>query len=268
MVDTSPLIGYLLILSGIAAAMIGYVLFLNLRDMTSPSKNSAGEPANAGPLAAQEEGPSGSDAAQVLEEPLPEQIEQRTNIDDMSATEEHDDDIESEAGDHGGTMESAKEEATEEPRPEERHGGPVAIFIRELESGKLNIRIDDRTYATPEELKASSDWPHVQRLARELSAWISPARPTSPQGARPQPKRPAPEPPVSKPQSMVEQINRILEGKLHNLPKETRAIRIVEGLDGSVKVYIGVDSYPIDEVPFEEVRILIRESVAEWEASQ
>jgi hypothetical protein len=68
---------------------------------------------------------------------------------------------------------------------------------------------------------------------------------------------------------MVEQIGQILESKLAARPGSSAApVRLVEGPGGSVRVYIGLQSYSPEEVPDPEIREAIRASVAEWEASR
>jgi hypothetical protein len=64
---------------------------------------------------------------------------------------------------------------------------------------------------------------------------------------------------------MVEQINRILQGKLGAQPEGGRGVRLAEGPGGSVRVYIGVQAYGLEDVPDPAIRESIREAVAEWE---
>jgi hypothetical protein len=67
---------------------------------------------------------------------------------------------------------------------------------------------------------------------------------------------------------MVEQISQILEAKLTAQSASSRGVRLVEGPGGVVRVYIGVQSYGLEEVPDPAIRAAIREAVAEWEASR
>ncbi len=69
-------------------------------------------------------------------------------------------------------------------------------------------------------------------------------------------------------QSMIEQINEVLRQKLAERESGPRAVRLAEGLGGGIRVYVGVESYSIDEVPDEEVRAIIRQAVKEWEAQR
>jgi hypothetical protein len=66
--------------------------------------------------------------------------------------------------------------------------------------------------------------------------------------------------------SMVFQINEILQTHLAGTPLANQGIRLQEALHGGVLVYIGLEKYEgIDAVPNPEIKDLIRQSVAEWE---
>lgn len=68
--------------------------------------------------------------------------------------------------------------------------------------------------------------------------------------------------------SIVAQIDKILQAKIGGTHLEERGIRLVEGPDQGMVIEIGLDNYTdIEAVPDEEVRSLIRHSVAEWEKS-
>jgi hypothetical protein len=49
---------------------------------------------------------------------------------------------------------------------------------------------------------------------------------------------------------------------------EEREIKLVEGLIGELEVRVGVEKFPIDEVPYNNVRELIQDAVSQWENSQ
>ena len=67
-------------------------------------------------------------------------------------------------------------------------------------------------------------------------------------------------------QSIVSQIDQILQTKLEGTNLEDRGIRLVEGPDQGMVIEIGLDNYTeIDAVPDTQVRQLIRLSVADWE---
>ena len=68
--------------------------------------------------------------------------------------------------------------------------------------------------------------------------------------------------------SIVAQIDQILQSRLEGTNLEEQGIRLVEGPDQDMVIEIGLDRYTeIDAVPDEEVREMIRLSVADWESS-
>lgn len=68
--------------------------------------------------------------------------------------------------------------------------------------------------------------------------------------------------------SIVAQIDEILQEKLAGTELDEKGIRLIEGSDQSMVIEVGLQSYPeIEAVPDEQVRELIRSSVAEWEES-
>lgn len=138
---------------------------------------------------------------------------------------------------------------------------PVAWLLRDEVSGDLVVRIDDREYRRAQDLLASADRARMEFTLAELNRWFGggPADEAAREAAG---RRVSTRPP-----SMVEQINEILERKLVELRGANPGIRMVESPGGPVRVYIGVESYEsIDAVPDEQIRGLIREAVAEWEA--
>lgn len=73
----------------------------------------------------------------------------------------------------------------------------------------------------------------------------------------------APEPP---PASIVAQIDEILQKRLAASPLKDRGIALQETLQGGMQVFVGLEKYEdIDSVPEEEIKMIIRAAVAEWE---
>jgi hypothetical protein len=142
---------------------------------------------------------------------------------------------------------------------------PVATLLRDELTGSLIIRVGDREYRSAAELLASNDRQRIEYTAADLNRWLGIDRSPSP---RPAPgETPAKRAAPRRPASMVEQINAILEKRLLERPELSRGIRLAEGPGGAIKVYVGIDSYNgIDDVPGADIRQLIREAVAEWEA--
>jgi len=75
-----------------------------------------------------------------------------------------------------------------------------------------------------------------------------------------------PAPPVVKNQTIVEQINDVLQEKLAGTPYEQRGLILQDNLNNGVIVYVGGEKYEgIELVPYPDAQELIRSSVAEWE---
>ncbi|MFH1633598.1 MAG: hypothetical protein ABIG63_06255 [Chloroflexota bacterium] len=68
------------------------------------------------------------------------------------------------------------------------------------------------------------------------------------------------------PDSIVAQIDAILQAQLKTSPIEEKAIRLMELPGKGMVVMVGLNQYEeIDDVPDESIRALIRSAVAEWE---
>ncbi len=143
--------------------------------------------------------------------------------------------------------------------------GSVSL-ARDPASGKLIIKHGDHKFTSMRELKNSPVWEQVGTLFEELHAWmvIVPPGGASPAKGPEVPSEPTKKaPPAS---SMIGQINEILEEKLAQSASAPRGVHLGEAADGSIRVFIGVEGFPMDDVPNPEVRQLIREAVAEWES--
>lgn len=71
------------------------------------------------------------------------------------------------------------------------------------------------------------------------------------------------------PQSIVAQIDEILQSKLADSPLAERGIRLMEMPNKGLVVMVGLQQYEeVDAVPDPEIRALIRQSVDEWEKTQ
>jgi hypothetical protein len=72
-----------------------------------------------------------------------------------------------------------------------------------------------------------------------------------------------PEPPAK---SIAAQIDEILQEKIEGSPLEQRPVRLVELPNKGMVVMVGMDQYAsVDEVPDDEIRLIIKSAVAEWE---
>ena len=73
-------------------------------------------------------------------------------------------------------------------------------------------------------------------------------------------------PAVAKPLTIFEQINDILKEVVAASPEKNRGIRLVDNGHDGVIVWVGMEKFNgVDEVPYPEVRALIRTAVARWE---
>jgi hypothetical protein len=106
----------------------------------------------------------------------------------------------------------------------------------------------------------------------------TPSEPASPQPVTPPARQPA-QPPASRPStiarddrpatpanSIVSQIDVILQDRLAGTPLEERGIFLAQSPEGGVMVYVGLTRYNgVDEVPDAEIKAAIRAAIAEWE---
>jgi hypothetical protein len=66
--------------------------------------------------------------------------------------------------------------------------------------------------------------------------------------------------------SIVTQIDTILQARLAGTPLEDRGVFLTQSPEGGVIVYVGLTRYTgVDEVPDTEVKAAIRAAISEWE---
>lgn len=186
-----------------------------------------------------------------LEEGVVEQEDSEDNHREIEAHEEEE--IEDEV------EEPAVEETEEsEAGPRERH--LVAEVYREEVTGRLIVVSGDHEYTDSKQIKNEGERRRLAYAASDLSDWF--------QGEFEYASRPAAAAPQQAASSdqMLEEINEILQRSLAGTPD--RGVRLFPDAVGGVKVLVGVKSYEIKDVPDEEIRDLIRQAVAEWEAKQ
>jgi len=138
----------------------------------------------------------------------------------------------------------------------------VAEIYRDERSGGLIVRSAGREYRALSLIEDEQLRMDLTILATDLSGRSSEGvRTTAPPSEPRTPPRPGS-------RSMLEGINSILQRALADAGNKAKGVQLIPDAAGGVKVLIGLKSYALDEVPDEEIRRLIRESVAEWEASQ
>jgi len=72
--------------------------------------------------------------------------------------------------------------------------------------------------------------------------------------------------PVPSSESIVSQIDTVLQNRLAASSMSNQSIRLTESPTGGVRVFVGLDKYDgIDAIPNPEIKEFIRQAVAEWE---
>lgn len=153
--------------------------------------------------------------------------------------------------------------ATWEPRPApEPISNTVATILRNPETGQVILQVEGRPFISAKALKSSSVWPDVESALSELLLWLSEAADSENLGAD------IPGTTMPRRKTMIDEMNEILSGMGQDASGKLRGVRLVEGAGGSVRVYVGIENYVLEDVPDPEVRRLIREAVQEWESRQ
>jgi hypothetical protein len=138
----------------------------------------------------------------------------------------------------------------------------VTELLRDERTGALIVRLGEKEYRSARELRTSGEWTRVEKAAADLRSWLAEA------GTAERPREPSRTEGLPRPHTMIDQINEILTRKLDAAGAGERAVRLIDAGGGAVHVYVGLQRYEMDTVPDEDVRRLIREAVAEWEARQ
>ncbi|MEW6404454.1 MAG: hypothetical protein AB1649_21875 [Chloroflexota bacterium] len=152
---------------------------------------------------------------------------------------------------------------------------PDALHIwRDDQHKQLVLQIGKRAFHSGEPLPPTED-KYLAGLLAYLQKWLGiPASASTPpvslQPAQPQasvsPFVPdTPEVPSAK-KSIVAQVDDILQELLFNSPLKDKGIRLMENLDGSMRIFVELDHYDdVDSIPDDEVRALIHAAVRKWE---
>ena len=73
--------------------------------------------------------------------------------------------------------------------------------------------------------------------------------------------------PVKEPQSIVEQVDAILQTQMVGTPLIEKGIRLQESPEGGVIVWVGIDKFEtVDDVPDEQIKAAIRAAISVWES--
>jgi len=230
-VDDQLVIGILLIIVGIAIGLIAVAVVLNRREDQ---------------LAAELD--------PETEEPEDEAAPESEEDDPASELDEDEPDSEIDEGEQAEEAGDAEQQAQLERQL-------IAEIYREEVTGKLIVRAGEQEYLDGKQIESETERRRLAYAASDLSDWFQgefefggrSAAASSPQQAESS-------------DQMLEEINEILQRSLASTPD--RGVRLFPDGVGGVKVMIGVKSYEVEDVPDDEIKDLIRQAVAEWEAGQ
>lgn len=141
----------------------------------------------------------------------------------------------------------------------------VATLLRDEVTGKLIVQVGDTEFSDPDELRNSPYWTRVEFAALDLSKWVEQEEEKTIASA---PRMRESDTTPVRPQSMIGQINDILQQNIAESGGEYQGVQLIEGPGGSARVMVGVQSYELGEVPDENIQALIRDAVATWEKTQ
>jgi len=130
--------------------------------------------------------------------------------------------------------------------------------------------LEGKPASTPSRITQPPPPPISSTQAQPKPAPVQPAS-FSPQPT-PQPSAPKPatipmeERPSAPANSIVTQIDSILQMRMVGTPLEERGVFLTQSPEGSVIVYVGLTRYHgVDEVPDPEIKAAIRAAITEWE---
>jgi hypothetical protein len=171
-----------------------------------------------------------------------------------------------------GDTEMNDKKPTQDPANEQKkpsapleHAVSIASLLRDQKTGQLIVKVGDQDYSKAADIEEPAVRASLEIAAADLLQWLSLRI-----DIKPSPEKAAPGTPekaAARPKSMIEEINEILERR-SDMGDAPQGLRLFEGLEGTARVYVGVDSYEVDEVPDKKILRVIKEAVAEWEALQ
>ena len=261
--DNQLLLGVILIVVGIALALLAYAFILNRREQDQeapavpPEKAGAAErrPAAPAPSVPSPAGVDRQPAAASSSVPSPAAQAPGSPLAPVPATT-------ASVPPAAPPPAAAASAPGSSPAPlQSRRTLAVATLLRDEVTGKISVLVGGREYTSVDELRASRDYTRVEYAAADLTQWLGPGAVRERSVERTKEE-------VKKPLSMVEEIDAILQRKLAESSGGPRGVRLVAGIDGSLRVFVGVLSYAYEDVPDDDVKRMIREAVAEWEAKK
>ena len=273
--NSQLMIGVLLIAAGILLAVVAYWVISgggSAKESESADEGNGGEDPEAAVIETGVPESLRLDNEDISDDlpDLPDDVQTSTEQDELETTDEivpeqiplAEPSSESEAD----SSDEGKDEDEQAGKPDlQPQAGPrisIATLLRDDVTGQLIVKVGDTEYRNPDDLRASNDWTRVEFAASDLQTWIVKEAPSQPKVEL------EPEPVAPKPTSMIEQINVILQEKIESSDRSHLGVRLLESPSGAARVLIGVQSYDLADVPDEDIRQLIQEAVAIWEADQ
>ena len=273
--NSQLMIGVLLIAAGILLAVVAYWVISgggSAKESESADEGNGGEDPEAAVIETGVPESLRLDNEDISDDlpDLPDDVQTSTEQDELETTDEivpeqiplAEPSSESEAD----SSDEGKDEDEQAGKPDlQPQAGPrisIATLLRDDVTGQLIVKVGDTEYRNPDDLRASNDWTRVEFAASDLQTWIAKEAPSQPKVEL------EPEPVASKPTSMIEQINVILQEKIDSSGRSHMGVRLLESPSGAARVLIGVQSYDLADVPDEDIRQLIQQAVADWEADQ
>jgi hypothetical protein len=269
--NSALIIGIILIILGIGLAVVAYLVITSSdeEEDDQPEIPDADEPESATepePEISEQD----DEESEAEPEPVePEESEVPASIEpaQIDVPDEEEPELADEQAESPAEKIDEDDTAVEDYAPGAPDRIQVATLLRDDVSGQLIIRVGDREYSSPDDLRASPDWTRVEYAASDLAEWVRPTAQKAP-GAKEGASEADNQTVERKPSTMIEQINSILQEMIEASGRTELAVRLIEGPGGMARVLIGVNSYEIAEVPDPEVQDLIRQAVASWEANQ
>lgn len=178
----------------------------------------------------------------------------------------------------GERQQKAAEEKESPTLPAARQEDPALLALRDVK-GRLRLELEGQT-VDAENMSAEQRRRLIDIVSR-MRPWIdtrtaspTPAPAPAPQAvpstpvAASTPTRPVPakKEETLAPQSMVAQIDEILQKNMVGTPLEKMGVKLTETPGGGVTVTVGLNRYAgVGEVPNPEIQAAIRAAIGEWE---
>ena len=180
--------------------------------------------------------------------------------------------------------EMKKTEPVSEPSPPPAPPAPsdeVSVLDVSMDSaGRLRLKLEgqriEASTINPEQRKRiiavlTQMRPFLETSTQTPTPPLAPPRPAPVSTPSPLPK-PAFSPTKAKdeliaaPQSIVEQIDMVLQSQMAGTPLMERGIRLQESPEGGVIVWVGMEKFEsVNEVPDEQIQAAIRAAIGVWE---